>query len=498
MRSVRSALTLVAGTVVLLPAAVGAQKLDDEDKKFLADVHPIMLRDEEATYRKLADKTDRLEFERIFWARRDPKGLSRNAESATPVNDFQQRYYKDLAAADDKFHFAYTRGSSSDCGRFRILLGKPDEAYYGNQPSFGLQSWASRGVAPRGASASWVYRERPGLDLGGAPGRLVIRFDAECRAEGTIAQFLERLAATKVVHRDIGYAVGKDGHLMPLADQLPKDTLSRLLLNKPRQDFAIAVQPCFLRTSDGWTALLGLVRGEAVRPALGDSGVPKMLSVTIAALASGEDGVEVGWTEQTMRVPLGPDGAFVGSFRLPLKPGSYTLKAAALEVDSARGSVATLNVEVPDFAKVEAAPDGSTLPVPSAALLLVGAVEDIAPGEDDPAHPYAAFSLGTTRLVPHFGATFHRTDPLLVFWQGYGLRTDRNGKADAAATVSILEGTSALATHRQAITTSVSGAVVGPVPLAGLEAGQYAVRLTLEDRLGHRVEAKELPFEVAP
>jgi len=198
-----------------------------------------------------------------------------------------------------------------------------------------------------------------------------------------------------------------------------------------------------------------------------------------------------------MKAPVGSDGAFAGSFKLTLKPGRYTLKAGALDVASARGSVATLPVEVPDLAKVETAADGSTLRLPSAALLLVREIEDVPAGATpDPADPYAAFWLGTTRLLPHFGTTFHRIDPLVIFYQVYDLGTDRSGRADAAATVSILKGTSALASHQDAITTPIGGSAVGPVPLASLEPGRYAVRLRVEDKVGHRSEVRELPIEV--
>lgn len=497
MHSVRSALTMAASAVVLLPAPVRAGKLDDEDKKFLSDVHPIILLEEEATFRALKDKTDRLEFQKIFWARRDPGALARYADATTPRNAFQEQYLKDLAAADDKFRLAYTRGSSSDCGRFLILLGKPDDTYLGMQASLGLQPRESRGVQTR-PPVVWVYRNRPGLDLGGPAGRLVILFDQDCHA-GTIAQELDHIAATKVAHREIGYTVGKDGHLVPLAEQLPKDTLARFLLSHPRQDFPVAVQPSFLRTTDGRTALLGLVRGEASGLAVVESGTAKIVSVSVAANAVTEDGTEVDHTEQKMKATVGSDGAFVGSFKLTLKPGRYTLKVGALDVASARGSIVTQPVEAPDFSKVETAADGSTRRVPSAALLLVREIEDVPAGAaSDPADPYAAFSLGTTRLVPHFGTTFHRADPLVIFYQVYDLGTGPSGRADAAATVSILNGTSGLATHQDAITTPIGGSAVGPVPLASLEPGRYAVRLSLEDKVSHRSEVCELPIEVVP
>ncbi len=459
--------------LLALPVVGAAQRLDEEDRKFLGDVHPIILRDEEATFKGLADKADRLEFQKIFWARRDPKSLARYAEAAAPENDFQRQYLKDLAAADDKFHFSYMRGSSTDCGRILILLGTPDEASY---------------AAQDGVVAFWVYHERPGIDLGGPAGRMAIRFDQDCKALGTIAQDLDRIAATRIVHREIGYIVGRDGHLVPLAEQLPREAAARRLLHDPRQDFPAAVQASLLRTDDGRTALLGLLRGVAA-PA--DAVATKAVEVALAASASAEDGTEADRTEQTMKAPVGPDGSFVGSFKLTLPAGRYTLKAGALDVNSGRGSVGTMPVEVPDLARADTA----------VVLLLRDVEETRGEGGRDTAHaghPLAAFSLGSTRLVPHFGATLHRTDPLVIFYQAYNLATDANGKADATVTVGVVKGTSALATRRDAITTSVAGSAVGPVPLAGLEPGSYLVRLTLEDRLSDARLVREVPIAIVP
>jgi len=70
--SLRPTLALALAVLSLAPAAARADKLDKEDKKWLDEVKPLMLPDEEKTFRDLKDKADRLEFQKIFWARRDP------------------------------------------------------------------------------------------------------------------------------------------------------------------------------------------------------------------------------------------------------------------------------------------------------------------------------------------------------------------------------------------------------------------------------------------
>ena len=71
--SFRAALISLAAAAGLAPAALSAaEKLDKDAKKWLEEVRPIILPDEEKTFRGLKDKSEREEFQKIFWARRDP------------------------------------------------------------------------------------------------------------------------------------------------------------------------------------------------------------------------------------------------------------------------------------------------------------------------------------------------------------------------------------------------------------------------------------------
>ncbi|HXY38184.1 MAG TPA: GWxTD domain-containing protein [Vicinamibacteria bacterium] len=485
MRSLRSVVLVLPGLLLLLPAPARAQKLDNDDKKFLSDVRPLILAEEEATFKKLKDKADRLEFQKIFWGRRDP-------DLATPENEFQQQYLKDRATADQNYRVSGTPGSLTDCGRTFILLGKPDE----------VQQRDAEGTMESGVRRPevWTYKDRADRKFTG--GKAVVAFDSECRAaSGTFTQQLDRLAAAKIAHPNIDYKFGKDGHLVKLSDQLPKDTLARALFKQPRQDFPVAVQLSFLKVADGGTALLGLLRGEAAGLDVTAGGSSKAVNVSVAASALNESGVEAGWTEQTMSIPVGPDGAFIGSFKLLMKPGKYTLKAGAVDPKSGKGSLVSTPVEAPDFSKVETAADGSTHPVPTAApLLLVRDIEDLPAGTNpDPANPYSAFVLGTARMVPYFGTTFHKTESISIFYQAYDLSTDLNGKADAMATVSILKGGAVpIATNRNPISTAVGASAIGPVSLASLEPGKYVIRLRVEDRMNKKEVVQETPIEVVP
>jgi GWxTD domain-containing protein len=315
---------LMLALALVSPGQANAQKLDKDDKTFLDEVRPILLQDEERTYKGLKEKSDRLEFQKIFWARRDP-------DLATPANEYQAEYEKARAEADRLYRLPAQAGSLTDCGRVFILLGKPDEVQKESETfTPGLRS-----------PEIWTYRDRPGRSFTG--GKAAIAFDEECRAPSALAAQMDRVAGSLVVQPSLEYRNGKDGRLVKLADMLPKDTAARALLKQPRQDFPTALQTSYLKIADGGTALLGLVRGEAAGLATSDSAGAKTARVSVVASAVGEDGKEAGWTEQAVNVAVEGDGSFVAGFKLPLRPGKYTLKAGAVDEKGGKGSLTSID-----------------------------------------------------------------------------------------------------------------------------------------------------------
>ncbi|HKZ33195.1 MAG TPA: GWxTD domain-containing protein [Vicinamibacteria bacterium] len=473
----------ILAVILTGPSLASAQKLDKEDRKFLDDVRPILLAEEDKTYKSLKEKSDRLEFQKIFWARRDP-------DLATPANEYQAEYERARAEADRVYRLPAQAGSLTDCGRVFILLGKPDEVQQeGGTLTPGLRT-----------PEIWTYRDRPGRTFTG--GKAAIAFDEECRAPGALAPQMDRVAGSLVVQPSLDYKKGKDGRLVKLADMLPKDTPARALYKQPRQDFPTALQAAYLKIADGGTALLGLVRGEAAGLAVSESGGTKTVRLSVGASAVAEDGKESGWTEQATVAPIEADGSFVASFKLALRPGKYTLKAGAVDEKGGKGSLASMPIEVPDLAKVESGADGTVSKLPSAgSLLIVKRIEEMPGGVSDPQHPFAAFELGTARLVPTFGGIAHASEQVEFVYQVYDLKIDPvTGKADASAVVSILKDgkTPVAKAPPKAIESERDGASVGPIPLANFGPGKYVVQLKVTDKLGKHEVVQEAPLEVLP
>ena len=468
-------------TLALLPPGLAAgQKLDKDDKRFLDDVRPILLTDEEKVFKELKQKSDRLEFRKIFWARRDP-------DPATPENEFQTEYEKAHAEADLAYRVLGQAGAATDCGRVFILLGKPDEVRKEETAVAGLR-----------VPETWTYKDRPGQTFQG--GKAVIAFDADCRAPVVLGAQLERIAAARVLQPNLDYRFGKDGRLVKLADLLPKDTPARALVKQPRQDFEVAARAFYLKVADGGTALVGLVQGDASSLAVAESGGKKAVNVEVAASAVAGDGREAGWTEQATTAPVGADGRFVASFKIGLQPGSYTLKAGAVEPKSGKGALVSVPIEVPDLSMVEKTDTGDTHPVPSAAtLVIVRDIEELPEGAPvDPQNAFSAFVLGHARLQPHFGTAFHTSDEISIFYQVYDLNVDpATGQADAVATLSILrDGKTPVARSQNPITTQVGGSIIGPVRLTTYTPGPYVVQLKVNDRVAKKEIVQEAAIEV--
>src|SRR4051794_17110822 len=221
---------LVAGLALLAALPVRADKMDKDAKAWLDQVRPIMLPEEEKLYRELADKSDRGEFQKIFWARRDP-----NLD--TPENEYQAEYEKTRAAAEAKYH------AGTDCTRTAILLGEPAD------------------VKKDGEGQTWTYK---GEHFKG--GQIQMRFEPTCMLPaGADPRQLDPVAAERIVHPNLTYTKSHEGHLIRLVDQLPKPSAAQTLIKTSRQDFPLDAQTVMtLRSpSGGATYLGGIVRGPS-------------------------------------------------------------------------------------------------------------------------------------------------------------------------------------------------------------------------------------------
>jgi GWxTD domain-containing protein len=473
-----------------------------DTKRFPRLVRVLLLPEEQAVLKELKDDKDRREFQKIFWARRDPT-------PGTPVNEFEENVRAVWKHADDLFSYPNQKGSETGCGQVLALLGRPEEILGKGDavrtPSVEVSGRERRDPAPvpshgrtfdsmaylrEGAERepeSWVYRDRPQLPYSFTGAELKVEFDSECRyAEGGIlADDLRRAAAAFVTRPEIAYDRGSDGRLVRLAAAATATSGvsagARALLAAPRTDFPLAVESKLLmRGQKGEAYVAGLVRASAGAPSA-------PTRVSIAAQASDAAGQAVASAARDVTARPEPDGSVVGSWALSLKPGRYKVSVAAL-LPQDKGAVSTVDVEVPDF--------GGTALV--ASPLVVYPDEPPAPGSASPSDPYAAMQLGPMRLHPRFGNAFAPSDSLMVVATVYGAKTDpATGQASLRSRFSILKDGKPVARGAQDVfTTAEAVASVGPIPLADYAPGAYVVRLDVTDAVAKQDLRQEAAFEI--
>ena len=181
------------------------------------------------------------------------------------------------------------------------------------------------------------------------------------------------------------------------------------------------------------------------------------------------------------------DGSLVASWGLALKPGRYKVTVAA-SLPDAKGSVVTVDVEVPDFG-------GALL---ASGPLILYPDEAPAPGKADARDPYAAFQTGAQLLHPRYGNLFTSQDALMVVTTFYGGKVDpATGQSALKSRYSILKDGKPVARGAEdAFTTADAVASVGPIPLSGYAPGRYVVRLDVTDTVSKQTLRQEAPLEI--
>jgi hypothetical protein len=295
-----------------------------------------------------------------------------------------------------------------------------------------------------------------------------------------------RLAARLVVNPVLSYRPGADGRLVKLADQLPKPTLIMALLKAPRQDFPATAQPTmFLKSAGGSTYVAGLLRLEPGSVTVQEVAGRRLAKVHVGIRALAEDGKLAASRERAVSGELEPDGGFVVSYGVALRPGGYTLNVGALDPKTDKGSVASQPLAVPNFAT-----EGLAL---SPVIVLRDIQEQPPNGED----PLADFQLGPMRYVPRYANVFATTDTVTLLVFVYDAKADDAGKAAITVSFAIMkDGKPVARAEDQRFDTPGAVPSVGPVPLEDFKPGRYIVQVKVRDDVAGKDLAREASFEV--
>ena len=465
----------------LAAAVTPARAAESRPERWFQEVRLLVLPEEEALHAELKDPADRAEFERIFWARRDP-------DPTTPANELQTAVARARARADERFTRPGQKGADTDCGQLFILLGEPLEVA-GRETKARFDS----AEALRGARRPevWTYRRGPGDAVPFTGGELRVALDEDCRFadEGArVRDDLHRVARSKVVQPRLSYMKKPDGHLARLED------VRAALASAPlpvaaiptRADFPLTIEPKLLmRTASGEAYAAGLIRAQ-LGPAPGDGAAPAALAATVIVQAEEASGQIAPRFERPVRGTVAADGAFIASYGVPLKPGRYVLHVGLLAGD--KSSLVSTPVEVPDF-------DAPGLKLGS--LLVYPEGE---PAATDAQDPYSAFAVGALRLHPRFGNVFSPAESLQAVCVLYGGEVDPETKKPSlrARLTFSKDGRPVAAGPRETFDTASAVVSVGPVPLARFTPGRYRATVEAIDLVSGKSQTQETEFEIAP
>jgi GWxTD domain-containing protein len=465
-----------------LLAASRVAALDKEAKTWLDEVGPIVLPEEEKVYKNLKDKSDLEEFRNIFWARRNPKG------AAADQNPYRAEYETLKADVDEHFSVRGRKGSETDCGKVIILLGEPAEIRKGDRTEPAAAHFWKEGDRYRIGSVGyaggevWIFKGPRFRD-----GQAELPLDEECMGPAEFREQLTKVAGALVVNRNIEYKVGPGGHLTKLVDQLPKPTPTQALLKEPRQDFvSVADTPMILRGKEGGTYVGILVRGQAEGLATQDHEGAKVAPIMVGAQAIDEAGAVQSASEREVTAEVGDDGFFEVSAGLALKPGKYTIRAAAYDARSKKGSAVSFPMDVPDLGTGQL----SVSPI----MILPAVKENVQP---NPKNPLEAFLLGTNQIVPRFKNSFTRDESFELMAIAYDGKLGPDGKAQLTARYTVVkDGKRVTGTDVLSFDTPDASPSAGPVPVKPFDPGKYVVQLTVNDKLSGVEVKREAEFEV--
>jgi GWxTD domain-containing protein len=465
----------VLAPLVLVALAASGEKLDKDSQRWLERMRLFFLPGEEEEFRRSGDAAERKEFQRLFWARRDPT-------PATPENELQDGVARAWKAADDRYSAAGSAGSETGCGQVLALLGEPTEVERREVSArFDNTQTMREGSRP---PETWIYKSRPGDPLPFTGGELRIGFDEWCRFTegGRTLDELRRVAAAHVTRPALDYRRGSDGRIVRLEDQLRESGAGASLLVSSKSEFPLSLEPkMMVRAAAGKTYVAGLVR-------IGPEGAvaDEKAKVRVAAQTADAGKPPGPAQEKAMHPKAEEGGGQLVSFGLPVEPGRHTVRLGVTLPDG-RAAVASLDVEAPDF-------DAAGLGI--GPLLLYPDVEGGSPPAAD--GPFAAFVVGTLRVEPRFGNVFKTKEALQVVGVVHGASLDpATGKATVRVSFSILkDGKPVAKGAEESYDTASAVASVGPIPLAAYGAGRYVVRLTATDASAQKTETRETAFEV--
>jgi GWxTD domain-containing protein len=507
-------LILLAAIVIGLPAGTETRsKLPARYQQWLAEeVAYIVAPRERAVFLALQTDRERDIFIGAFWKQRDPS-------PGTERNEFKEEHYRRLEYANS----VYGRGTplpgwKTDRGRIYILLGPPKniESYDHVMNVFPTEIWFYLGDSDLGLPTGFnvIFFKKAGTGdyvlyspTEHGPQSLIADSMGDYRDEREAYQALTKLEPN-LARQTLSLIPGENTASGSLS--LASNRLMATIFASPQKKVDVAYADAILKFKDfvevEYTAnyISSEVSAQVIRD---ESGIFLVhYSIEPAKVSVEEAGENYGVRFRlTGRVsdaegktiyqfdkdfPFSLTAAALEDVRaksisiqdaFPLVPGSYNFDILLKNTLSKEFTGAGLKVVVPE-------PEGPARISPL--LLAYGAEKRPAPaGERIP------FKAGDEQLLCQAQKTFSQNDPLVIFFQLYGLTEEL--KNSGTLRYEFLREDQEFLSRTSEVAAGAGTNVIDVQALKDFPPGYYRVRVTLLDRQGREVASQKENFEVS-
>jgi hypothetical protein len=261
------------------------------------------------------------------------------------------------------------------------------------------------------------------------------------------------------------------------------------MLNEPRHDFPIQVQPQVATpTSDG-TYVAGLLRVSSEGLTVTRKAGRKQVEVSLPIRVVDPAGREVVRRQRKAAAPVAADGSALFSYGATLGPGHHTVQVGLYDSAGRKGSWISEKVDVPRL-------DMGGLCL-SRLMVLAGIHSGEKAESDDPLVDY--FVGGGLRLVPRFDNVLSRPDSLSLLASGSGALLGHDGKAQVTTRFTVLQdGRELISSPERSFDTASFMVSVDSVPLESFPSGELLARFTARDEVAGVEEVQETRFRIEP
>lgn len=495
------------------------------DKWMNEEVTYIITQEERDVFKKLTTSEEKERFIEAFWGRRA-------SMSPTGENDFKEEHYRRIAYANERYASGIP-GWKTDRGRTYIMFGKPDEVEsHPSGGSYQRKFYEGGGTTSTFPFEVWRYRH-----IDGVGDDVEIEFvDKSMSGEYRIAMSPDEKDAllfvpnagltesemmglsTKAQRPYFNPTADPQGQLHSLRQKdMPFERLAQYVnLQRPPaikfKDLATAVQTRISYKQVPFQSRLDMIRvnklqmlvpltielrnsdlqfkveGPTHRGVVNIYGVVKGLTGKVEA--EFEDTITADYDART--IEQGRQARSVYQKMLGLRPGLYKLDLVLKDVNSGNITTHEQNINVPKLAETD---------LGTSSLILATSIKSI---KNLISSQKEQFVLGDLKVIPNVAAVFRTNTEMPLYMQIYNVSIDQAKSAPSLTVtyqifkddqvVNQIEDTDGKSIEFFSANRVV---LVRNLPLSGLGAGDYKVRVVITDNISGKKAAAESTFKIS-